>query len=233
MKINEKILSIPPYISTSWDHVRTLHVKANALVISLKEGDIITIPNLSQEIISSIFSAHAAYLEHKTEIETGPEQSLKQFSQLFNPEQGGESAFRIGFNNPDALGSVLQHNPAQRDAPLLPPQILEKIAAVAKIIAPEAALAVPQPEEGCNCIHCQIARALNQALHPVLHTEEEEISAEDLSFRQWDIVQTGDKLFTVTNPLDTNEKYNVFLGNPIGCTCGQPNCEHIIAVLKT
>ena len=40
-------------------------------------------------------------------------------------------------------------------------------------------------------------------------------------------------LIVVTNPLDANEHYNVFLGDPIGCTCGQKNCEHIRAVLNS
>jgi hypothetical protein len=35
------------------------------------------------------------------------------------------------------------------------------------------------------------------------------------------------------NPLDHKEHYNVFLGDPIGCSCGNNNCEHIQAVLKS
>ena len=35
------------------------------------------------------------------------------------------------------------------------------------------------------------------------------------------------------DPLDPNEHYNVFLGTPLGCTCGEKDCEHIRAVLST
>jgi len=62
---------------------------------------------------------------------------------------------------------------------------------------------------------------------------EEEVSAEDLKFRDWDIVQSGDDVYIVTNPLNAEEQYNVYLGNPVGCTCGQPNCEHIRSVLNS
>ena len=62
---------------------------------------------------------------------------------------------------------------------------------------------------------------------------EEIVSDEDLAFRDWEIKQTTDEKYQVTNPLDANEQYNVFLGNPLGCTCGEKNCEHIRAVLST
>ena len=64
-------------------------------------------------------------------------------------------------------------------------------------------------------------------------TVEEEITEDDLKFRNWDIRQTADKLYAVTNPLDENEHYSVFLGTPLGCTCGEKNCEHIRAVLNS
>ena len=68
---------------------------------------------------------------------------------------------------------------------------------------------------------------------PPALTQEEEVTDRDLSFQQWAIEQTGDKLFCVTNKLDRLEKYNVFLGDPVGCTCGIQGCEHILAVLKS
>ncbi|NGX33463.1 MAG: hypothetical protein K1060chlam4_01531, partial [Candidatus Anoxychlamydiales bacterium] len=40
-------------------------------------------------------------------------------------------------------------------------------------------------------------------------------------------------LYRVTNPLDENEHYSVFLKDPIGCTCGKKNCEHVKAVLNS
>ena len=59
------------------------------------------------------------------------------------------------------------------------------------------------------------------------------MNEEDLKFRNWEIEQTADKLYIVTNPFDKNEHYSVFLGDPLGCTCGEKNCEHIRAVLTT
>jgi hypothetical protein len=63
--------------------------------------------------------------------------------------------------------------------------------------------------------------------------QEEMVSDEELKFRSWDVVQTGEKLYLVCNPIDSKEHYNVYLGEPIGCTCGQTHCEHIRAVLNT
>jgi len=62
---------------------------------------------------------------------------------------------------------------------------------------------------------------------------EEEVSDEDLTFQDWEVKQEGDKLYLVTNPLDRDERYRVFLGKPLGCTCGKTNCEHIRMVLSS
>jgi hypothetical protein len=102
-----------------------------------------------------------------------------------------------------------------------------------KIIASEDALQMLKSESHCNCIHCQIAKSFNQSSqHPEQHIDED-ITEDDLRFQQWDITQTGDKMFTVVNRLDNREKYNVYLGQPVGCTCGKTGCEHILAVLKS
>ena len=44
---------------------------------------------------------------------------------------------RVGFAGFDEAGQMMQHNPAQADAPDIPFEILQKIAAIAKIIAPD------------------------------------------------------------------------------------------------
>ena len=126
------------------------------------------------------------------------------------------------------------------NAPDLPAEILEKIASIAKIIAPEDQNSLPKSEPHCNCFYCQVSRAIQAGLihheagaKPQEEPNEEPISDEDLSFQQWDILQASDNLYTVINRLDTQEKYNVFLGQPVGCTCGKLACEHILAVLKS
>ena len=234
MKINDKILSIPPYISTSWGNIRTLHMKGNLLAVTLVDGDSINIPGLTPESIESIFEAHISHIESKPE--PTQNKSIPSFLQGIVNEDTMVTQFRIGISGMDGLGAALQHNPAQANAPDLPSEVLQKIQAIAKIVAPDEALVTPKPEPHCNCFHCQIARAL---LHEVIEEEpyhemknQEIVTEEDLTFQQWEVVQTGDKIFTVVNRLDTNEKYNVCL-DPIGCTCGQADCEHIVAVLKS
>jgi hypothetical protein len=234
MKINDKILCLPPFISTSWSNVSSVIFKNGSLVINLKDAESVTIPNLSAEIIDSIFIAHATYVESHPDIQ---EKSNNPLAQLMNQDPSGETPFKIGFSTTDGLGAALQHNPSQSDIPDLPQQMLEKLGAIAKIIAPEDIDSLPKPEPHCNCIHCQIARAIQNTIHnntQVVEIQpEEEISDEDLKFPEWDITQTGDKLFSVVNRLDDHEKYNVYLGHPVGCTCGKSGCAHILAVLKS
>ena len=90
---------------------------------------------------------------------------------------------------------------------------------------------LPKAEPHCNCTYCQITRTLSHAQQE--EEQDEEVTEEDLRFRSWDIEQKGDQLFTVTNPLDKAETYQVFLGHPVGCTCGKKKCAHIEAVLRS
>lgn len=134
-----------------------------------------------------------------------------------------------GFN----MGNLLQHNSEASDSPDMPKEVLDKIASISKTIGFENSDNLPKAEPHCNCMHCQIMRALHEEKENDLVQMEEEISDHDLKFRDWDINQTGDKLYIVSNPLNSSEHYNVFLGNPVGCTCGERNCEHIRAVLNS
>lgn len=247
MKINDKFFSLPPFISTSWSNIRAIHMKSNTLVVTLMDGDTINIPGLTAQNIEAIFNAHTAHLEtDTTSIEKSKQhissqgQILNPFTQsLMNPGHPDGLPFRIGFSTMDGIGTALQHNSEQAGAPDLPKEILEKIGAIAKIVAPEDINSMPKPEPHCNCMHCQIARAINQSLdaseelHQQMTAIEEPISDNELNFQQWEINQTGDKLFAVINKLDNKEKYSVYLGHPVGCTCGNNGCEHILAVLKS
>jgi hypothetical protein len=232
MKINDKILSIPPYISTTWNYIKSLQVKGPFLVITLLGGESINIPNLKNEVIELIFETHANHIENNKD-------SVAQSGSIVHSESM-EMPFRMGFSSVEGMGNPLTHNPAQKDALDIPPQVLQKIAAIAKIISPEDIMAMPKAEPHCNCLHCQIVRAINASVDhekmpkdTILEVKEEDVKDEDLGFQQWDVIQTGDNLFNVINRLDEQEKYSVFLGNPVGCTCGKSNCEHIIAVLKS
>lgn len=245
MKINQKIFSIPPYISTCWSNVRALHMDGAALIVTLNDGKTIQIPGLSTPIVEGIFTTHANFLEQlnssENSMQSGITSVMNPFTDIFPQDPQSDSHFRLTIGSLDELGSVMHHNSQQSNAPDIPKEILEKIVSITKIVAPED-LTLPKAEPHCNCTHCQIARALDpqEEPQPVLqnvlpHKEKEEeiVSETELSFQQWDITQTGNQLFTVANRLDPQEKYNVFLGNPVGCTCGKSGCEHIIAVLKS
>lgn len=230
LKITDKILCIPPYISTSWSRIASLHIKGGILAISLIEGDVVHIPNLATETINLIFQHHAEYLEKEQASSSSPQDVLK----LTDLIEGEEPSIRFAFGSSiDGLGtSMMQHNPSQADAPDLPLEILQKIGGIAKILAPSEDFIFPKGEPGCNCFHCQISRAFNPTT-AIASVEEADVTEEDLKFEQWTIAQTGDKLYSVVHRLDEHEKYSVYLGQPIGCTCGKEGCEHILAVLKS
>jgi len=249
MKINENILSIPPYVSTTWKHINSIHMKGEDLVVALTSGESLVVPDLKKEVVDTIFLTHALYIDrnHAQEYSmpiggTHLKLANPSFSALFegNPSGLNDFPFKVDSYSIDEIGSILQHNPSQANTPELPPEILSKIVAITKIVAPDDSTTLPMPEANCNCVHCQISRAvhegtaqLEETRHTIINTQEDSVSDEDLTFRQWDICQTGNKLYTVVNRLDSKEKYSVFLGQPLGCTCGKQNCEHLLAVLKS
>ena len=222
MKINERILSIPPYISTGWDAVSHLQMNGPNLEVVLHNGSSVTIPNLDAKTLELIFDAHAASLE-----KTGPA------SAPFGMEIGNPGMVLSGMEN---FTGMMQHDPNQSDAKNLPQEMLEKIAEMGKAMGIDTdTFNIPDGEPNCNCPYCQISRAIHGQSGPIEKEEkvEEEVADEDLTFREWDVAQKNDKLYEVSNPFDKSEKYSVYLGDPIGCTCGKNNCEHILAVLKS
>lgn len=239
MKVNAKLLHIPPYISTTWDQIRALSLREQILVVSLKDGSDVQIPNLMPELINAIYAAHEEYLEAKqNRLEQGhapiafPSGLMAQ-----NPEK---ALFRFGIENLEGMQMAMQHNPAQSNGPNLPEDVVNKLSMIGKIIPPEEMQGMPKPEPHCNCLYCQITRAIRgepAETHALQQAEEvvseEEIKDEDLKFQDWEIIPSGEKLYTVTNKLDQHESYTVYLGEPVGCTCGKQGCEHILAVLKS
>jgi|SRR5579862_316836 len=234
MRINQKILSIPPYISTTWKNVSSLHVESRhstlVLVILLATGTRIEIPGMDPGIIKAIFAAHASFVE------------VESSAQRHSKSDVSKDPF-LSFGLPiksdlleafDSLGPLLQHNAERSQDPDLPKGLLQKVASLAKTLGLKDSDLIPQSEPHCNCMHCQIAKALKQGMEEITEGEEEVIiTEEDLRFRTWDISKTGDKLYSVSNPLDTQEQFSVYLGDPVGCTCGNPHCEHIRAVLNS
>lgn len=238
-KINHKILSLPPYISTSWKNINTLHMKeidgAPVLIVVLHNGSLIEIPNLDPKVVEQVFVAHSAFLDQDTQ-----EQQSETLKQYESGQSNSEMPFSIGIpfqmggggNALDNFGAMLHHNPEQSDSPNLPPEILHKIASISKTLGMDLEqMSIPKAEPHCNCTYCQIARAIQAGSFD--GDENEEVSDEDLTFRDWDIKQKSPELYEVTNPIDQTEHYQVFLGNPVGCTCGKKNCEHIRTVLNS
>lgn len=235
MKITAKLLSIPPYVSVAWKDISTLHSKTDStgqliLVITLRNLTQIEVPHMDKPALEEIFHAFSHHHDQETPLE--------------NKLLGGNPfqftlPLKQGSSN-DVISSSMSHNAGQADLPNLPPDILEKITQIAKIFGLEDTNLLPRAEPHCNCLHCQVMRSLQGEL-PITSdsaaSTEEEVSLEELTFKQsdekWDVKQVAEKLYTVTNLLDANEHYNVFLGNPLGCTCGNKKCVHIHAVLST
>ena len=245
MKINKNFLSIPPYLSTSWAFIAALRLQGTDLLVHLLNGEVVTIPSLKPDLLETIFDHHADYLEAQEERsrlseKQSQKRSLKSMHQapIVSTESPTESIFKIGFGSSDGMNAAMQHTPELADSPNLPDEVIEKIKAISKIIAPEDIL-IPQSEAHCNCPYCQIARAITgtdetkASVQEVSEVLEEDVKEEELQFQEWEISQSGDKLFTVINKLDSQEKYSVYLGHPVGCTCGKSGCEHILAVLKS
>ncbi len=231
MKINSKMLSIPPYISTSWENVISLQVEdiSGKLIIFLKNNAVVSIPHLSKEVIEEAFNAHSDFIESLSK----PVPPLKQ-QMGFNV-----GVMPSGFMQ-ETLGPIMGHDPKQKESPDLPSEVINKVANVAKALSVEIeAFNLPSDEPHCNCPYCQIARAIQGKQNPNKipdidnSLKETEILEGELKFREWDIKQLEKELYDVTNPNDASEHYQVFLGHPIGCTCGKSNCEHIRAVLNT
>ena len=249
VKIDEKLICIPPYISTTWDHISFLQSEEEmgtglfTLTIHLTEGKAVRIPNLDSSLVDIAFSSHVNYLENvtsqaaqsKTDGEVKAIGNLLQQLTGISPEQINNMPIRFGISPTDSLPGMeaLQHNIAHANAPDMPTEILDKISGMIKMLSNGETLAFPKPEAHCNCPHCQVARSVHGIEKEVISAIDQPVSDEDLTFRDWEIIKKSDKLYTVINPLDSLEQYSVHLGTPVGCTCGHSGCEHIKAVLYT
>ncbi len=248
-RITEKILCLPPHLSTTWEQVAALRTEesgsldAMTLVIHLTDGGCIKIPDLDSSVLDIIFSCHVDHLEKRGK---SPKENKVQNTQAaffqnafgLSPEQLSQLSIRLG---PSGIGgiaggiegmeSAMSHDPTKTDTPQLPKEMLEKISQIAKILTGGELNNFPKPEPHCNCVHCQLSRAIHCGdVAPEKNLQDEFVSDDDLKFRDWEIMQTGDRLYRVTHPL-LSVKYDVYLGDPIGCTCGEAHCDHIKAVL--
>jgi len=145
MIVNRKVLSIPPYISTSWKNISSLHLEEKhdrfALVVLLNNGSKIEVPSLDQKMIDKIFAYHAKFVEE--EAENAPSLKDNSMMSLGIP-------FKLGIDQFDSIGSAMQHNPDQSNSPSLPPAIISKIANIVKILGISDSEHLPKPEPHCN-----------------------------------------------------------------------------------
>ena len=242
-KVGREILSLPPYISTSWKNVEALHLKKvedeQILVVVLRDGTAVDVPGLQHDEMMQIFKAHAQYTTEQESVDQKPTRTGVKLG----PNGDSAVSFSLPFEGRNLvdgienMGAFMQHNVKQSHAPDLPAHIIDRIVGITKACGVDVSkMEIPPPEPHCNCPYCQIARAIkggSREKDKEASIEDQAVSEEDLRFRDWDIRQKGDKLYEVSNPLDTEESYQVFLGHPVGCTCGQKHCEHIRSVLSS
>jgi hypothetical protein len=150
----------------------------------------------SKLLLSKEFSSSRKFMEQELSKPMLRENSAGQIL----PEQLMSFPLKISMGGLDSMGNLLQHNPQQTDAPPLPPEVLNRIALLCKSMSLDESANLPEAEPHCNCVHCQIARAMHQNLDNLADAsaQDEEVTAEDLKFRSWDIQQTGDKLYLVS-----------------------------------
>lgn len=234
MLINREIFSVPPFISTSWGHVVALHMSAKQLIVILNDGTTIKIPDLASEVIAQIFAMHAAYLEEQSK----RERSVQQLTE----SAAIEFPFRLNFSCIEGMATALQHNPEQGDMPDLPAEMLNKIGAIAKLAGLSDHRQVPAAEPHCNCLHCQITRAIHQSIGeiqegPALEAQITSASGtEALSVDEHWVIEPGEdkRYYKVHDSHNPEEVFTVYLGeDQVGCNCGVHGCEHIKAVLRS
>lgn len=239
IKINHKILSIPPYISTSWKNVLSLKTQqinnSLSLDILLQDWSCVTIPEIEREIVNAVFTSHAKSLEEETnQSNLSPFPPMPPF--LLNPVKD-PSTFLLDIPIPlggfKALTSILQHDPEKKEEPSFPADMIHKITTITKTMGVHDLDSLPKAEPHCNCPHCQIARSMRLAFEEPVQEIDEEISTKDLSFKSWIIHPPENNIYKVIHPDCPQEEYRVFLGSPISCTCGSNECEHIVAVLNS
>ncbi len=237
MKINHKVLSIPPYISTSWKNISSLQStqegEKHSLLIHLQDGGLVRVPDLEAVVVQAIFGAHAKYVEteSKAPVNTEVEANKRNSSvQEANPS--------IKFFEIENISSMMTHNEQERNAPDLPSYILSKVQEISLEMGLSNSATLPVAEPNCNCSFCQIAKSIqkmgSEAHEQVSYEDEEDlITEEDLTFTSWIIRPLKQNLYLVVHPDHLEDQYQVFLGSPIGCTCGSNQCDHIKAVLSS
>lgn len=261
MKITSKILSIPPYLSTSWYDVDSLfQAEDGVLVVALTNGTQVRLEHLSQEIVHTIFDAHACFLEEEAQREDEEDDEDDDGVKRAEVEFSVQTPFTLSQAEElsgDAMKIFMEHDPSRSLGPLLPEAVLKRVSALAKMFLPPNMIPLDASHENCRCPFCQIVRALSGLPQPIFEDEEEEKKRILQSLQEkkgkeehrekgeqerekekkgsspWLIQQLEEEVYAVTDRAHPDQVYRVSLATPITCSCGQPNCVHIIAVLKS
>ena len=175
--INSKTLCLPPYISTAWENISSLHVEeldgAKTIIIFLSNSMQVKIPGLDTKLIDAIFTKHAQFLDHESpKQKKQPEQPFESDTLLLNSLKMADMPF-------DSITNILQHNSEQKNLPDLPKEIMEKFSGIVKMVGAQEIKNLPKAEPHCNCTYCQIYRKLNESI--LEKSEEEIISDEEFS----------------------------------------------------
>ena len=242
IRINSRVLSIPPFISTTWSQIDFIRQIENKISVNLKNGEVVNLTDIAEEHVENIFEMHADYLEKNCDQATQCPTCSNRPQRNKGLKRNIESAiFSLSLGpGMDGFQSIMQHNQDFSDAPDLPSEVLTKICEVARATFGLELLESSEPVLHCNCFHCQIVKAVQSSCdESALFSDQkfsDELSDMSLDFDadpSWIIEKVEEKLYSVINPLNIKEQYNVFLGKPVGCTCGIDNCEHILAVLRS
>lgn len=217
MKFNSHFISFPPHISTTWKQVAALTMTpAGSIEITLHSGERVTLPTLSSDETNRIFQAYGSHLEKASAPETAP------VKKEIPPHP-------FGLDFPKILSFPLQHSPTGQEDPGFTEEMIQQIAEIAKTVIPKEHLESFKAEPGCHCTYCEIARAAKEDDLQVI----ENLPLAELPPMEWVVTPMGNKLYNVSNINNPQENYSVHLGTPIGCTCGQTHCPHILSVLKS
>lgn len=241
MKITDRVLSIPPYLSTSWFNVSALFMESHpdleipTLVVCLKDNQKIHLPELEVELIEMIFENHARFLNRER-----PKSGIsllqlpaKPALSSWMPDWLSNLPVRLMGDTED-LSIFMKHNPEINGVIPLPEEIINRVVAISRtVLRPQDKETLPIPEGDCCCPHCQIARAIHKGFEQNEEWVDEPITDEDLRLGLWTVEPQARKKYKVTSSLDASQKFTVTLSSPVTCSCGQKHCEHIKVVLRS
>lgn len=207
MIINKQVLSIPPFISTSWKDIELLLSDGHStLNIYLKNGTLVKISNLLKEDLDLIFKVHQDIL--LTQQDT-------RISSMMDP-------LLFSFTGP-----MLEHDPDLQDSSPLPDEVKNKLKSLIDGMPKIEKSKLPEIHQNCNCPYCQIMNLVHGT-----DDEEDIVSEDELHFSTWKQDALTNHLIKLTHPFNDEESYLVSLDSPVTCSCGQIGCEHVEHVLR-